>query len=138
MTFSAYKAGIAAAVTLTLFVSSALALKDPQKEQKPFGLIFGTVYGPDDRPVYGVRVRIHPVGRKRPNWELVSDHQGEFAQRVPIDPADYEVIAEAEITPIVDGKPQRSLKKRVKDVRKVHVDQNVEQDISLHLRDQEP
>ena len=130
-----HKAGIAAAVSFALFVSSALALKDPQKDQKPFGLIFGTVYGPDDRPLYGVKIHIHPVGKKRPNWELMSDHRGEFAQRVPLNPADYEISGEAEIAPIVDGKPQPSRKKRVKATAKVHVDKDVEQDISLHLRD---
>lgn len=129
------KAGIAAVISLALFASSALALKGPKKEQKPSGLIFGTVYGPDDRPVYGVKIQIHPVGKKKPNWELMSDHRGEFAQRVPLDPAGYEVSGEAEIVPIVDGKPQHSHKKRVRDVAKVHVEKDVEQDISLHLRD---
>ena len=135
VSFNPHKARIAAAVSVALFVSSAMALKAPQKEQKPFGLIFGTAYGPDDRPLYGVKIQIHPVGKKRPNWELMSDHRGEFAQRVPLNPADYEISGEAEITPIVDGKPQPSRKKRVKATAKVRVDKDVEQDISLHLRD---
>src|SRR5512146_433630 len=103
-------AGVAAVISLALFASSALALRGPRKEQQPVGVIFGTVYGPDDRPVYGVKIQIHPVGKNKPNWELMSDHRGEFAQRVPLDPAGYEVSGEAEIVPIVDGKPQHSHK----------------------------
>ncbi len=135
MIINARKAGIAAAVSAALFVSSALALKDQKKEQKPFGLIFGTVYGPDDRPFYGAKIKIRPVGKKRPNWELMSDHRGEFAQRVPLDPADYEINGEAEIAPIVDGKPQLSRKKRVKATARVHVEKDVEQDVSLHFHE---
>jgi len=56
---------------------------DKKKPEKSYGLIFGTAYGPDDRPLYGVRITIHPEGKKHPSWELVSDHRGEFAQRVP-------------------------------------------------------
>jgi len=41
--------------------------------QKHYGLIFGTAYGPDDQPLYGVHVRIHPAGGKHPSWDLISD-----------------------------------------------------------------
>ena len=135
VTTSLPRAGIAAAISIVLFASSAFALKGQKKEPKPVGVIFGTVYGPDDRPVYGVKIRIHPVGKKKPRWELISDHRGEFAQRVPVKPSDYEVTGEAEIVPLVDGKPQPSRKKRVKDTATVHVVKDVEQVISLHLRD---
>jgi hypothetical protein len=128
------RAGIAA-VSLAVLVSSALAFKGQKKEQQSYGLISGTVFGPDDRPLYGARIQIHPVGKKHPNWEKMSDHRGEFAQRVPPAPADYEVVAEAEFVPVVDGKPQPSRKKRVQDMRKVHVEKDVILDISLHLRE---
>jgi hypothetical protein len=118
---------------VALFVSSAFAFKQ-KKEQQPYGLISGTVYGPDDRPLYGVKIQIHPVGKKHPSWDLMSDHRGEFAQGVPINPSDYEVIGEAELAPVADGKPQQSRKQRVQDVRKVHVEKDVIQDISLHMR----
>ena len=65
-------------------------------KKKDYGVMFGTAYGPDDRPMYGVRVTIRPVGKKHPSWELISDHRGEFAQRVPPRPADYLVTGEAE------------------------------------------
>jgi hypothetical protein len=69
------------------------ALPDNQDE-KPYALIFGTVWGPDDRPVYGVKVRIRRSGQKKPKWEVYSDHAGEFAQRVPPGNADYVVWAD--------------------------------------------
>ena len=56
------------------------------KKLKPtdaYALIFGTVWGPDDHPVYGITVKIRRVPDKKPKWELFSDHSGEFAQRVP-------------------------------------------------------
>src|SRR5262249_17798494 len=82
------------------------------KNEKPYGLVFGTAYGPDDRPLYGVRVKIRPLGKDRPTWDLVSDHHGEFAQRVPRGPGDYLVRGEIEIAPVENGKPQMSKKKR--------------------------
>lgn len=116
---------------VALLISSGFALNNKKKQEKPTGLIFGTAFGPDDRPLYGVKVHIQPVGKKHPDWDLMSDHHGEFAQRVP--PGDYEVTGEAELAPMSNGKAQLSRKKRVKVNRTVHVDKNVEQDISLRL-----
>src|SRR5579864_1635667 len=64
------------------------------KPRDPYALIFGTVWGPDDHPVYGIRVKIRRAQDKRPKWELVSDHSGEFALRVPAGKADYVVWAD--------------------------------------------
>jgi hypothetical protein len=110
---------------------STVAAKDDHT--KPYGLIFGTAYGPDDRPLYGVRVTIHPAGHKSPHWELMSDHRGEFAQRVPPGPSDYEISGEALIAPIVDGKAQTSKKKQLKGSARVHFDKDERQDVGLHL-----
>jgi hypothetical protein len=107
--------------------------KDDHK--RDYGVIFGTAYGPDDLPMYGVRVTIHPVGKKHPSWELQSDHRGEFAQRVPPAPADYLVTGEAEIAPLVNGKPQTSKKKRLKGEAKVHIEGTEWHDFSLHLNE---
>lgn len=121
-------------VALVLFFSTAVAREDPKKH---YALIFGTVYGADDRPVYGVRVTIHPAGKKRPSWELVSDHHGEFAQRVPPGPQDYEIVGVAEMARIEDGKAQPSKKKRFKVAMKVHIAEEERKDISLHLSNQD-
>jgi hypothetical protein len=110
-------------------VVSALAAPVPQK-LKPtdrYALIFGTVWGPDDHPIYGVKVRIRRVQGKKAKWELTSDHVGEFAQRVPAAKADYEVWA--------DLKGVRSNGERLHLAQKVavHVEYDERVDIGLHL-----
>jgi len=124
---------IVAALVFAFLQLPLSASSDQKKQFKNYGLIAGTVYGPDDRPVYGVRVKIHPKGQKHPEFERYSDHRGEFAQRVPLDHSEYEITAEAEIAPVVDGKPQHSRKKRVKSTVVVHVDKDEVRDVSLHL-----
>ena len=123
---------------LALIVFAALlqpsALADKKKPEKSYGLIFGTAYGPDDRPLYGVKITIRRLGKKHSRWELVSDHRGEFAQRVPPGRADYVIQGEAEYAPTgPDGKPQMSKKKRLKGEAKVHIENEERQDIGLHL-----
>lgn len=103
--------------------------------KKDYGVLFGTAYGPDDRPMYGVRVTIHPVGKKHPNWETQSDHRGEFSQRVPPAAADYLVTGQAEVAPMVNGKLQTSKKKRLKGEAKVHIDGAEWHDFSLHMNE---
>lgn len=107
--------------------------RDDDKKKDSYGLIFGTAYGPDDRPLYGVRVIIRPAGKKHPIWELTSDHHGEFAQRVPPGPGDYEVSGAIDLTPVEDGKPQKSKRKHLKGEAKVHIDDQERRDFSLHL-----
>src|SRR5215467_8489757 len=107
--------------------------KNDDKKKDSYGLIFGTAYGPDDRPLYGVRVIIHPAGKKHPSWQLMSDHRGEFAQRVPPGPGDYEVTGAIDLIPVEDGKPQKSKRKHLKGEAKVHVDDQERRDFSLHL-----
>jgi hypothetical protein len=113
--------------------ASGKSAKDDDKKKENYGLIFGTAYGPDDRPLYGVRVIIHPAGKKHPSWELVSDHRGEFAQRVPPGPGDYEVSGAIDLVPVEDGKPQNSKRRHLKGEAKVHIDDQERRDFSLHL-----
>ena len=112
---------------------SLLAVRDKDLH-KNYGLIFGTAYGPDDRPFYGAKIEIHPAGKKRPSWEVNSDHRGEFAQRVPPCPADYEISAQAEVLPVVDGTAQKDKKKKLKAEAKIHIEKEERQDVSLHLK----
>ncbi len=107
--------------------------KKPEKPAIPFAIIFGTAFGPDDHPLYGVKIKIHPVEKKRPNWDLFSDHRGEFAVHVPPGPSDYVVQGEGEYIPMENGKPQMSRKKKLKGEAKVHIDNDERRDISLHL-----
>lgn len=84
------------AILLASFLVFALAvpLASAQQHGKEYALIYGTVWGPDNRPVAGVPIKIRPVDRKKPVWDQVSDHAGEFAQRVPAGKAQYLVWAE--------------------------------------------
>jgi hypothetical protein len=97
------------------------------KPTDDYALIFGTVWGPDDRPVYGVKVEIRRAPGKKPHWEVSSDHAGEFAQRVPVGEADYVVSANLKGVKTKDGQPLRA-----QDVT-VHVEYDERVDMSLHL-----
>lgn len=101
------------------------------KKLKPtdrYALIFGTVWGPDDRPVYGVMVKIRRVPDKRPKWELYSNHTGEFAQRVPAGKADYVVWADLKGVKTTDGHALHLAQEVA-----VHVEYDERVDIGLHL-----
>jgi hypothetical protein len=63
------------------------------KHEKTYAVIFGTVWGLDDHPVYGVKIKIRRENEKKARWELYSDHNGEFAQRVPPGKQDYVIWA---------------------------------------------
>ncbi|MGA8868406.1 MAG: hypothetical protein WB510_15640 [Candidatus Sulfotelmatobacter sp.] len=98
------------------------------KPRDPYALIFGTVWGPDDRPVYGIRVKIRRAKDKHAKWELMSDHSGEFAQRVPAGEADYVIWADLKGVKTVDGQALHL----VKEVD-IHVEYDERVDIGLHL-----
>jgi hypothetical protein len=100
---------------LLLLLLPASLLRASDNKPKPYALIFGTVYGADERPAYGVKIKIRRAEQKKAKWELVSDHAGEFAQRVPAGEADYVISA--------DGAPEV----------KVHVDKDERVDVSVHL-----
>jgi hypothetical protein len=101
----------------------------PERKQENYALIFGTVWGPDDHPLYGVKVRIRRGDQKKPHWELYSDHNGEFAQRVPVGPNDYYVWADLKGYKSLTGKELHQNSEV-----KMHIDKDERQDIGLHLR----
>ena len=115
------QAGLLVLLGLVLLASTLAAMASDKRAEKPYALIFGTVYGPDYRHVYGVRVKIRRADQKKARWELYSDHQGEFAQRVPAGAADYVVWAEPE------GKHAPTAE------AKIHVENDERVDIGLHL-----
>jgi hypothetical protein len=104
------------------------AFEKQLKPDDPYALIFGTVWGPDDHPVYGVLVKIRRNRDKKAKWQLPSDHHGEFAQRIPAGEADYVVWADLKGVKTADGKPLHL----VKEVP-VHVDNDERVDVGLHL-----
>jgi hypothetical protein len=112
---------------MAAMVSSECAAQT-KKGEKPYALIYGTVWGPDARPVYGVKVRIHPVNKKKPHWDLYSDHAGEFALRVPPGPADYLVGAD-----LKGYKTQQKKALQLPEEVKVHITYDEREDIGIHL-----
>jgi len=112
------------------FVSPALARPEKaQDPKKPYALIFGTVWGPDDRPVYGVPVKIRRADQNKAKWQLQSDHRGEFAQRLPAGKADYVVWADFKELKSLNGK-----KLKPGDPITVHIEGDERTDIGLHLK----
>jgi hypothetical protein len=105
------------------------AAPEHAKFEKPYALIYGTVYGPDNRVVYGVKVKIRRAEEKKARWELYSDHRGEFAQRVPAGRQDYVISAD------LKGykSPDRKHLQLVQEVT-VHIDNEERTDTSLHLK----
>ena len=101
---------------------------DSKPSKKEYALIFGTVWGPDDRPVFGVPVKIRRAQDKKAKWEVYSDHRGEFAQRVPPGEADYILTADLKGVKTADGKPLHQASEV-----KVHVDSDEREDTGLHL-----
>ena len=100
----------------------------PKSKPKPYALIIGTVWGPDDRPVYGVKVKVRRAQDKKAKWEMYSDHNGEFAQRVPAGECDYILTADLKGFKPADGKPVHLLKEVA-----LHVFNDEREDTGLHL-----
>jgi hypothetical protein len=115
------------ATVLTATGVAPAALAAPPYKEKPYAVIFGTVWGPDDHPAYGIKVKIRRAKDKRAKWELYSDHNGEFEQRVPAGEADYVIWADLKGVKTLDGKPLQA-----KEVT-VHVYNDEREDTGLHL-----
>lgn len=119
-------------VLLCLYASAAgQEGTTPHKKgtEKPYALLFGTVWGPNNMPLYGVKVKIRRAYEKKAKWELFSDHSGEFAQRLPVGTADYLVWADLKAYKSLTGKEL----KQDQEVR-VHIDNDERADIGLHLK----
>ncbi len=111
------------------FASSSLAFgqdsgSSKNKAKAEYALISGTVWTADDRPAYGVPVKIRRADDKpkKVRWELMSDHSGEFAQRVPPGQADYIIWADI-----------KTKKGQPKPETRVHIENDERIDTSLHL-----
>ncbi len=117
------KVALPAALAAVLVVSAGTAsLAEGPQTRKEYALIFGTVWNAKNEPVFGVPIKIRRASEKKARWEQVSDHRGEFAQRVPVGAQDYVVWAEIKVG-----------KGKAKPEAKVHIDNDERVDISLHL-----
>ena len=82
--------------------------------------------------MYGVKVKIRRADQKKAKWELISNHTGEFAQRVPAGKADYLVW--------IDAKELKGLKSsdgnqlQLSTEVTVSIANDERQDIGLHLK----
>ncbi len=96
----------------------------PAKEdpRKPYALIFGTVWGPDSRPVQGVKIKVRRAQEKKARWEMYSDRRGEFAVRLPAGKQEYVVWADV-----------KGPKDKPKPEVHVQIENDERADISLHL-----
>lgn len=117
------------ALLLLLLSGVALAVardaslqQSSQSAKKDYALIYGTVWGPEGHPVACVPIKIRKAADKKAKWELTSDRNGEFAQRVPVGTQDYIVQADVKM-PKGQPKPETT----------AHIDDNERTDISLHL-----
>jgi hypothetical protein len=89
----------------------------------PYALIFGTLWGPGEKPLSGVRLKLRRASEKKFRWEAFSDHRGEFAIRVPATKADYVLVP--------DLKPEKN--KPLPETR-IHVESDERIDIGVHLQ----
>jgi len=123
--------GVVAALFLLPVVTSQNSLLSAQKSGgKRSAVIVGTVWGPDDHPVYGVPVKIRR-GKDKPGkvrWQVVSDHRGEFEIQLPPKENDYILSADLKGFKTADGKQLRLVKEVT-----VHIYHDERQDVGLHL-----
>jgi hypothetical protein len=117
-----------ATMLLVLLAINAEARDREKPELKPYALIFGTVWGPDGRPLYGVKVKIRRSDDKKVQWEQYSNHTGEFAQRVPAGKADYIIFADVKGYKLPSGKHLKPGSEVT-----VHVENDERADTGIHL-----
>src|SRR5215471_2735152 len=113
---------------LTLTSSSRL---EGRKRPAPddYAIIFGTVWGPDDRPLAAVKVKIRRAEDKKARWEVYSSPRGEFEQRVPVGKHDYVIWADLKGYKAPNG---RRLQPGAQVT--VHIESNERADTGLHLQ----
>ncbi|HXE91560.1 MAG TPA: carboxypeptidase-like regulatory domain-containing protein [Terriglobales bacterium] len=113
---------VAAVCSAALESARAWGPEPKDDPRKPYALIFGTVWGPDSRPVQGVKIKVRRAHEKKARWEMYSDRRGEFAVRLPAGKQEYVVWA--------DIKGPRD---RPKPEVRVHIENDERADIGLHL-----
>jgi hypothetical protein len=115
---------VAAPVGLLLWLPVFAVPAACTSREAPYALIFGTVWGPGEHPLYGVHVRLRRAGEKKFRWEASSDHHGEFAIRVPAGKQDYVLVPDL----------KRGKDKPLPETH-LHVDDDERLDIGVHLEE---
>jgi hypothetical protein len=119
---------LAAGLCLDRSAAAGSVSSGDSKREKPYAVIFGTVWGPDDHPLYGVKIKLRREAEKKARWELYSDHNGEFALRVPAGQQDYVIWTD------LKGRKSQSGNQLQGEEVKVHVDGDERVDTGLHLK----
>ena len=114
---------------LVLFLTTNGSLLAQRPKPADYALIFGTVWGPDDQPVYGVRIKIRRAGEKKARWEVYSNHLGEFEQRVPVGTQDYILWAD-----VKGFKSPQYKRLQAGSEATVHVESDERVNTALHLK----
>jgi len=93
--------------------------------------IFGTVWGPDERPLAGMEVKVRRADdlKKKARWTLYSNRRGEFEVAVPAGKADYVIWAVTGHYKLPDGKHLQESPEVT-----VHVENDERADTGLHLK----
>lgn len=89
----------AVVVTLLMAVwlgaSPDLLIAKEKSKEKPFALLFGSVFTAEGLALPGVAVIVKRKDDRKPKWRAVSDSRGEFAVRLPAEAATYEVTTQS-------------------------------------------
>ena len=124
------RTSLALLVCLAVFLTISISLQGQQRPKpKDYAVIFGTVWGPDDHPVAGVKVKIRKAGEKKAHWELYSNRRGEFEQPVPTGKQTYIVWADLKGYKYLAGKHLQSGPEVT-----VQIESNERADVGLHLQ----
>ena len=127
--FSLTRACLVLACLLLLQTSSALPQGRARLKPPDYALIFGTVWGPDDLALPGVKVKIRRSGDKKARWELYSNRRGEFELRVPPGKQDYIIWADTKGYKLRNGNRLQPSPEVT-----VHIENNERADTGLHLK----
>ena len=112
-----------------LLISSALVQGRERPQPPDYAIIFGTVWGPDDRPVPGIKVKIRRAEDKKAHWEMYSNRIGEFELRVAPGKQDYVIWADTKGYKLPNGRPLQPGPQVT-----VHIESNERANTGLHLK----
>jgi hypothetical protein len=94
-----------------------------------YAIIFGTIWGPDDRPVAGMKVKIRRADDKKTRGEKYSNRLGEFEFQVPPGKQDYVIWADTRGYKLQNGQHLQPGAEVT-----VHIESNERADTGLHLK----
>ena len=115
---------------LCLVVNPILSTQASAPERpKDYALIVGTVWGPEERPAPGVKVKIRRANETKARWEVISNDRGEFLQRVPVGKQDYAIW-----TDLKGHKDLKTGNLHPGNEVTVHIESNERADTGLHLK----